>query len=176
MSRQYEDPKIDGWMTKEELNWLFQEAKEMKNIVEIGSWMGKSSHALLSGCLGTVYCIDHFKGSPTELDRVHKLALTEDIHARFMKNVGHFKNLVVMKMDSLEASKLFEPKSVDMGFIDGDHQPHQVKADIEAWYPKCRKLLCGHDLNEKGVKQALSEVDLPYRYINPTWTIWSVRL
>ena len=176
VSRQYLDSQIDGWMTIHELNWLFHEAETMENVVGIGSWMGRSSHALLSGCPGIVYCVDHFKGSPTELDAAHKLALTEDIHVRFMRNVGHFKNLKVLKMDSIEASKLFKPKSVDMVFIDGEHTKEQAKADMEMWFPKCRKLLCGHDMNYEGVTRALKEIDLPYRYENPTWTIWSVRL
>jgi len=172
----YPDPKIEGCLAYEELDWLFQKAKEMRNVVEIGSWMGKSSHALLSGCPGTVYCVDHFLGSPTERDKVHKRALTENIHALFIQNVGHFKNLTLLKMDSLIASTQFSDKSIDMIFIDGDHEEDQFRADFEAWYPKTKKLLCGHDLYDDRINKVIREIDLPYRIHNETWTIWSIYL
>jgi predicted O-methyltransferase YrrM len=147
---------------------------KMRNVVEIGSWMGKSTHALLTGCRGTVYAVDHFKGSKEELWRWHKRALYEDIHALFMFNVGRFQNLVVLKMDSVDASKFFADKWIDMIFIDGSHLKENVIRDIRAWMPKCRKMMCGHDLHEPGVLEALRELKLKPR--NNTGTIWSIDL
>ena len=63
-----------------------------------------STYALLNGCHGPVYAVDHWLGSPNELDAAHKEAKTQDIYAQFMANVGHFKNLVVRKMDSVTAA------------------------------------------------------------------------
>ena len=59
-------------------------------------------------------------------------------------------------MDSVEASRVFAGKA-DMIFIDGDHSYEAVKADIEAWLPKCTKLICGHDLNCESVQKAVLE-------------------
>lgn len=148
---------IVGWMTKSELNWLKQTAEMMDNVVEIGSWKGRSTHALLTGCKGKVTAVDHFKGTVGETEGPHKEALENDIHAEFMKNVGHFENLDVLKMDSLEAAKLFEDQSVDMVFIDGDHSCDGVRKDIEAWLPKCRKMICGHDWQLHSVQEAVTE-------------------
>lgn len=146
---------IDGWMEEGELKWLYSMAKDMDSIVEIGSWKGRSTHALLNGCKGAVWAVDHFKGSPGE--HLTDDAQTKDVSKIFMKNVGHFKNLELLKMDSIEASKKFKDRSIDMVFIDGAHSHEAVKADIEAWLPKTKKMICGHDLNFPGVEKAVKE-------------------
>ncbi len=156
----YLEPEIQGWMDVDELIWLNKMAETMESIVEIGSWKGRSTRALLMGCPGKVYAIDTFKGSPNELHAAHEEATRVDIHSIFMQNVGHFPNLIVLKMDSIEASKLFEPLSADMIFIDGDHSLEAFKADFTTWLPKTRKLICGHDLGMSGVTRALEEMQL----------------
>ncbi len=169
---EYRNDSIPGEMLRGELNWLFKTAKNMNSIVEVGSWKGRSTHALLSGCQGIVYAVDHFKGSKTgQGNCTPEKAAQEDIFQEFLKNVGHFQNLKVYKMDSLEAAKKFKNKSVDMVFIDGDHSFESVKADIEAWLPKARKLICGHDYNESspGVKQAVKG---KFGYVRTVYNIW----
>jgi predicted O-methyltransferase YrrM len=166
------DPDIQGWMSPEELEWLYQKAKEMATIVGIGSWKGRSTHALLSGCKGIVYAVDHFKGSRSEREWAHAEAKTEDIHEIFIKNVGHFKNLITMEMDSVETSKLFKDKETDMVFIDGDHAYPAIKKDIEAWMPKCKRLLCGHDIDQDGTPTAFKELNLtPKKEVGSLWSI-----
>ncbi len=116
----YSDPNIRGWMFGAELQWLYETATTMKSVVEIGSWEGKSTHALLSGCSGIVIAVDTFKGSAIDPSHITTtLAKEFDIYSRFKRHVGHFPNLTVMKMDSKKASEFFKPKSVDMIFIDG---------------------------------------------------------
>jgi hypothetical protein len=47
-----------------------------------------------------------------------------------------------------------------MIFIDADHSYESVLADILAWRPKARKLICGHDYKKTwpGVQRAVQEV------------------
>lgn len=158
---------ISGWMNFEELNWLYNTAKEMENVVEIGSWKGRSTHSLLCGCPGMVHAIDHFKG--TEGDKGHEEAKTVDIEAEFLKNVGKFRNLCYYRQDSISASTNFKDKSVDMVFIDGDHSYDSVVMDINTWLPKCRKIICGHDFNFSSVFQAVSDV---LGTVNTYGSIW----
>ncbi len=166
------DVNISGWMSMEELIWLYEKAKEMESIVEVGCWMGRSTHALLSGCNGIVYAVDHFKGSPSEIDGAHCAAKTNDIHAMFLSNVGNFSNLIVLRMDSLGASKQFEDKSIDMIFLDADHEYPAVKEIIKTWLPKCRKLLCGHDVQQDGTPRAFKELNLkPKTEVGSLWSI-----
>ena len=149
--------RISGWMSKDELDFLYNLAKKMESIVEVGSWKGRSTHALLSGCQGKVYAIDHFRGSASENQQVRE-ASAKDIYAEFRGNVGGFDNLEVLKISSVEATEQFENKSVDMVFIDADHSYEMVKADIEAWLPKAKKMICGHDYWFGGVNKAVKEL------------------
>ena len=163
---------IEGWILPIELDWLYKTASGVNSVIEIGSWKGKSTHALLSGCKGDVWAIDHFKGSVGE-EEEHKEAKEHDIYEDFIKNVGGFKNLHVLKTTSLEAVKTFNDKSVDMVFIDGEHTYEAVKADILAWTPKAKTIICGHDYNWKEVSQAVQEI---FGEVDTVGNIWIKQL
>lgn len=169
----YADPNIEGWMSQTELEWLYNNAKKMRQVVEIGAWKGKSSHALLSGCSGTVYVIDTWLGSWNERAGAHHEATEKDIYTlSFLPNVGHFSNLTVMKLESMEAVKQFSSKSIDMVFIDGCHAYPDVLADIKGWLPKTRLLICGHDSGQDGVPQAIKEVFGSPKTVDRIWYVW----
>ncbi len=165
--------EIGGWMTVPELNWLFETAKRMESIVEVGSWKGRSTHALLSGCKGKVTAVDTWLGSPNEVRSPTVEVPDHDVYDEFIVNVGEFPNLEVKRMTSLEAAALFPDKSVDMVFIDGNHGYESVKADIEAWLPKAKRILCGHDWHWHSVQEAVTE-----RFGEPDTaeTIWVVKV
>lgn len=171
------DPKLndlDGAMEHEALVWLYEQAQEMLTIVEVGSWSGRSAHALLSGCTGLVYCVDHWQGNYAEPEHV-KLFAENDIRKRFFDNVGSFRNLRILNTESLLAARLFDADSVDMVFIDASHVYEDVKVDIDSWLPKCKKLLCGHDYHMEGVKQAVNERFDNVGIVEGS-TVWYVRI
>jgi glycosyltransferase involved in cell wall biosynthesis len=147
-----QENKIEGMMNDGELQWLFNKACESNSVLEIGSWMGRSTHALLSGCKGKVHSVDHFQGSADPIETGNK-----DVYPDFIKNVGDFKNLEIHKMDSLEAAKEIPDKSVDMVFVDGGHQYKEVCADIDAWKNKAKKIFSGHDYQAEPVARAVYE-------------------
>jgi glycosyltransferase involved in cell wall biosynthesis len=154
----YKDIGIEGWMTALELDFLHEEAKKHKSICEIGSWKGRSTHALLTGTSGYVTAVDHFKGSDDVKDKTNALGASGDVYAQFMKNVGHLNNLEVVRKPSLEAAVEIMDK-YDMVFIDALHTYEGVKADIEAWKDKAEVVLCGHDYCDAWpeVKRAVDE-------------------
>ena len=152
---------IDGWMSEDELSWLYDRAREMASIIEIGAWKGRTTKALLEGCWGPVYAVDHWEGTPGE-----PLQQEKGVYKQFMQNVGGYGylwgrvNLRIVREASPAAAVMFRDASVDMVFIDGDHRYEAVKADIEAWRPKARKLIAGHDYGNAvtpGVQQAVDE-------------------
>ncbi len=151
---------ISGFMDRGDLIWLYTTAKKMRNIAELGSWMGRGTYALLKGCQGNVHAIDHFMGSSGERSSTHKEVRTKDIHEIFMSNVGHLTNLNVMKLNTLDAAGRLQDKGCkfDMVFVDAGHSYEEVKADIRAWLPLTTKLICGHDYKHPPVKRAVTEI------------------
>ncbi len=166
----YADSGIQGWMLYPELLWLNETAKQMTSIAEVGSWKGRSTHALCSGCKGTVTAIDHFLGSVNEED-AHKEAQGDAIYNQFLNNMKGFSNLVVNRKDSLQAAQEYPDKSFDMVFIDGEHTYEAVKADIKAWRSKAKILLCGHDYTGiwPGVRKAVDEEIGAVKVHNTIW-------
>ena len=147
------DGGIDGWMSEAEIAFLHDVAAKYESIVEVGSWKGRSTKAMLE--MGAkVYAVDHWKGS----DTIKDLAESQDVFAEFKKNVGDYPNLVTMRMGSLEAAEMMQDK-VDAVFIDAGHTYNDVHADIEAWLPKAKKMICGHDYAPgwPGVIRAVNE-------------------
>lgn len=141
---------IWGWMHPVELEALISLASEMDSVVEIGCLHGRSAFALLTACPGPVYCVDPWND---EADRSFP---------SFMGSCGHFPNLkAVRAYDSAELAD--EIGDVDMVFIDGSHTYEAILADIAAWLPHTRKVMCGHDYqNADGgypdVKRAVHDV------------------
>jgi hypothetical protein len=153
---EYVVPEIEGWMFPSEMEFLYNQAKQMDSIVELGSWKGRSTHALASGCKGTVWCVDHWLGSIG--DRTKELSESEDIYSEFLKNTKEFKNINVLKMTTNEASQRFTTKSVDMVFIDAGHTYLETLSDINNWYPKAKKLICGHDYDPNNFPEVVRAV------------------
>lgn len=163
---------INGWMTGKELDWLAAQAKGMQNIVEIGSHKGRSAKVLLENCPGLVTCVDLWDGN-IEIGNEKRQQLWDgnEILNEFLSHCGSYPNMAYMREDSSRAAGLFPDKSVDMVFIDAGHSYEDCKRDIEAWLPKTRKLICGHDYSENwpGVMKAVDEL-LGNFYVNES--IW----
>lgn len=155
---------IWGWMTPEQLDWLGAQAAGMQSVVEVGSLRGRSAFALLTACDGPVYCIDPWP----------------EHYRSFMAQCGHFPNLVAIRGSSPEAAA--QVPDVDMVFLDGDHEYEGVVADIEAWLPKTRTLLCGHDYGHPeypGVAEAVDEIlgdRMELAGPGSLQSIWTVRI
>lgn len=168
----YEDQKIEGWMSLEELRWLHDQATAMSSIVEIGSWKGRSTHALLTGCPGMVTAVDTFLGAgdARDIEGVQKMndeIAQKSIKDMFLENVGHFKNLRLLEMRSLDAAKV--DGEYDMTFIDASHWYEDVADDIDAWLPKTKKLICGHDYDTMEVLRAVNERLIGIKVVGSIW-------
>jgi hypothetical protein len=65
-----------------------------------------------------------------------------------------------------------------MVFIDGDHSYEALMADLEAWTPRAKKLVCGHDLDDPlypGVRQALHAYFGTDRIAAGPGSIWFIK-
>jgi hypothetical protein len=64
----------------------------------------------------------------------------------------------VIRLRSVEASRLFADGGVDFAYIDGLHDYGSVCSDLRAWHPKMKKggVLAGHDLYMDDVRRLTS--------------------
>jgi predicted O-methyltransferase YrrM len=166
---------IQGWMTPLELEFLsvMGNKPHVKTIVEVGSWKGRSTKALLDTGKKVV-AVDTWEGSDDPRDLTNEMARKEDVFAAFMKNVGHYENLKTLRKDSKKAAAQFNDKSVDMVFIDANHTYEAVLEDIKTWLPKAKRILCGHDYADgwPGVKQAVKEMfGDKFRVVGSIWYV-----
>jgi len=168
---------IPGWMSFPEQLFLFESAKKMESVIELGSWKGKSTYAICKSGCPDVTAIDHWKGSKDEPE-AHAEAKSGSVEAEFRKNMKEFKNLKIINADINDVVDTIPDHSVDMIFIDAGHTYEEVKNDIRKWKPKARILLCGHDYVSgwPGVKQAVDEElggpdgladTIWYKWLNP---------
>jgi predicted O-methyltransferase YrrM len=155
---------IPGMTPAALLEFLAGQAQQRRNIVEIGSWRGRSTRALCDNAIGHVWAVDTFEGSEELLGDVAVMTrITGDpdwLYHDFMFNMRDCENLTVVRKPSLEAAAMFEDQFFDMIWIDGSHDYDNVKADIMAWRPKLKPdgFMCGDDYQAEGVKKAYHEL------------------
>ena len=152
----------EGWMNGLEMLWLFENAQGKARVLEVGSWKGRSTHALCTGAAhGQVWAVDHFQGSVGEdVQHAEAKADPESVFKQFTRNTAQFDNLHVCRADSLTAAKGFPEGFFDLIFLDASHDESSVRADLLAWRSKCRGILAGHDFSDDwpGVKAAVLSI------------------
>jgi len=81
------------------------------------------------------------------------------MYCRVCQYMPFFKQLRVLRLPSVEASRLFEDGYFDMVYIDADHCYLAVKDDIKSWLPKIRGggIIGGHDYDLRDVSTAVDE-------------------
>jgi len=125
-------------------------------MVELGSYAGRSicsiSHILIERRVSTTL-VDSFVGLPPDpkVTEVVTGVQYEDAHAleaKLRRSIAAFNlDARVIVGDSASAAALFADDSLDMVFIDADHQYDSVLRDLAAWWPKIRwdGRIAGHD-------------------------------
>jgi len=156
-----------GWFSDEEAQIYRSLVQQIRGgiIVEVGVWQGRSLQAILDLCRennNRVFAIDNW--NPPADDPDYAEARDTDIYAIFLKNLerlGHTSTVEVIRDDSARAAGRFADRSVDLLFLDADHNYEAVKRDIHAWLPKLKdhSCLCGHDYTfREGVRHAVQEI------------------
>lgn len=136
-------------MNDSELLWLENTAKDMQSIVEIGVYKGRSLYTLAKSCKGKVYGIDPWLARPDREKCFYRYIDMDEVYQEAQENLAGLPNVKLIRKPSLDAVKMFDDKSIDMVFIDGDHAFESVVIDIVIWEPKTKKIICGHDYNIK---------------------------
>jgi hypothetical protein len=164
----------EDWMDFHELySEMVSHFSDGAHFVEVGSWKGRSTSYMAVEIINSKKniqfdCIDTWLGSEEHLSEQSQffqpeLKKNENwLYNEFKKNtliVSDYINPI--RLDSLEASKLYKDRSIDFIFIDASHDYQDVLNDITYWYPKVKKggFIAGHDYTIfDGVKKAVDEV------------------
>ncbi len=140
------------------------------DVVEIGSWQGRSSsflaRAVLNSQNGKFYTIDHFKGSSGQ-DRSDFKIENDDLNDlennlnSNMKRVGLSDAVTLLNMPSEQAAKTLSNTHIRFLFIDGDHTKQGVAKDIQLFFPMLSKgsIVVFDDFraHAKGLLEAIDE-------------------
>ena len=144
---------------------LIQE-NNLKIIVEVGVDKGAVLKKVLTDCGGIIeqyWAVDTWEiWDFTEKFQKRSEKDWLRIYQSICEQMLYFPQLRLLKMTSENASELFSDNSIDLIFIDADHQYQSVQDDISFWFPKIKTggFLTGHDYGHKnfpGVKQAVDE-------------------
>lgn len=86
------------------------------------------------------------------------------------------KDVLIIRKPSLEASKMFPDNSIDVVYIDANHQYKSVVEDIKVWFPKVMNggFLCGHDYKYETVRNAVCNTLIGFEifvFNNDDWLI-----
>jgi predicted O-methyltransferase YrrM len=126
--------KIPGLYRRAEAGFLYRLARRRGNLVEVGSWMGRTTSLLVQAAKkwdAAVYSVDPFTPMPSG----HEQGAPERWRANLIKLGLEPPHLY--HMPSLEAASVFD-QEVALLFIDGDHGERAVLADLQAWTPKVK--------------------------------------
>lgn len=145
--------KYSPWVGHRYFVYDFIEYVKPKTIIELGSYYGCSTYAILQAIKdfaldSTMYAIDTWGG-----DIFTSHDYEEDIYGEFSKiheQVFSELKLVKLRMTFDEAVKSFHDKSIDLLHIDGSHTYEEVKHDYETWKSKVSDdgVILFHDISE----------------------------
>lgn len=140
-------------------------------LVEVGAWLGRSTIYMAKLLLrhkfnNVFYTVDTFEGDPNSTRQI-ALSSATDVWKTFNSNLfrhGVRETVFPIKKPSVVAADLFEHSSLAFVFIDANHSFHEVKKDLNAWFPKILRegILSGHDYVMGEVRLAVDRFALEH--------------
>jgi len=158
--------KIPGWFNySETYDIIVDQIKDDGKIVEIGSFLGRSTHYLATALYNAgkenvkIYSVDTFTGSSEHAS----LNIPKDFSSTFKQNLEFFieKGMVVVcqgRSDDPRILEQFEESSIDYIMVDGAHEYEPVMDDIRNWWPKLKNdgVMFGDDYSLASVAEAVN--------------------
>lgn len=170
------DPQ--GWFVNADHLDMFLKNRDIRVIVEVGSWLGCSTRHLASSLPegGVLYAVDTWAGSPGEEVHMQDPKLPF-LYQQFLSNVIHANltnKIIPIRMKSLEAAKALKVQA-DLIYLDGAHDTKSVREDIANWYPHLKKggVICGDDWLWESVRKAvIKSAKLLNKKVNSIDNFW----
>lgn len=119
--------------------------------VEIGTHRGAFARILLRKWKrGTLHCVDHWQPNYDPGDPAAKGDRNKDRSEalRVLEPYITLNRCVIHQAASVDVMSEFPQGSLDFAYVDGKHQPKDVREDFEGWWEKLRSggLFAGHDI------------------------------
>jgi predicted O-methyltransferase YrrM len=157
---------VEGQISPDEAAALAQLACQThrgQDIVEIGSFRGRSTCALAAGARrgagNRIYAVDPHTDFLGPRGGHYGPADQAELYANIVRL--HLGELVaVVSLPSVRAARAWLTPSVGLLFIDGNHRYPAAWADFEAWYPHVLPggTLAFHDVDLPDVARVVDEV------------------
>ncbi len=115
----------------------FKNEKNIKHILEIGSYEGRSAIFFLKNFSKSVItCVDTWEGSDEHINNSF-----EQIEKNFDLNTSFYQNNNLLIKKKMTSNIFFKKnrKYFDLIYVDGDHSSYQVKIDIENSWNSLKK-------------------------------------
>lgn len=169
--------QIHGWMTNLELRWLAEQASRHWLIVELGSFLGRSTRAMADNTQGIVWAIDQWERMDYFPSRILNPWPEFERNLAVHVDSGRVRPIKARHED-VTHHNLPQLRGLDMVFIDGGHERDEIAHDIEVWRPRLIPggLLCGHDAKSElwpAVDQVLAEMVPDAKFVNNTLLWWT---
>tara|TARA_B100001248_G_C27252609_1_gene394538 strand:+ start:119 stop:742 length:624 start_codon:yes stop_codon:yes gene_type:complete len=157
--------KIPGWFNyAETYDTIVDKIDNDGKILEIGSFMGRSTHYLATSLYNAekfdvkIYALDTFEGSSEHAN----IKLPKDFSHMFRENLKFFIGRDVVRVcqgrsDDKKILDKFEDNFFDYIMVDGAHEYEAVKSDVENWWPKLKDdgVMFGDDIELKSVLEGM---------------------
>lgn len=167
---------MHGWFSIAKQQ-VYQEVLELvkpAEVLEIGTWLGKSCRWVLEHSMVRMICVDPWKPWHTHADPI--LAhLSQVSRETFLANLWDLRSRIIpIQLRSEEAIPILAHAGYkpDLIYIDGSHSFEAVQSDIRM----CREFfphanLIGDDYCDQwpGVKKAVDQSGLKFQVKGSTW-------
>lgn len=145
---------------REPIRFIKKNLKEDLIGAEIGVLRGDHAGQMLKYLsIKHLYLIDEWDSWLLRFpNRTYDLkAMSFGDYKRAVQRLKPHSNTTIIKECSIKASQQFKDRTFDFVYIDADHNCASVLADLLVWERKVKKkgVLCGHDYNWYGVKDAI---------------------
>ena len=145
----------------------FLRTQHVENILEIGSWEGRSTCWFLDACPNaTITCVDTFEGSVE-----HEGINMSDVEKRFRENVQPYGTRVVVRKGRSDRMLFgLDPESFDVIYVDGSHEHHDALSDLVFAYHLLRPggvLLVDDYAGFPGVRAAVDAFVQAFKGLEP---------
>lgn len=143
---------------------------DVKSFLEVGVLYGDMAKYLCENySFNEYYGVDSWLNTNFGLRKYSQKEINQ-VYLFCLKQLKKFNNTWMLRMNSMDASEILD--DFDAVFIDATHDYPNVMKDVNAWLPKAKKLLIGHDyVLYPSVKEVVDSV-IPQRKIhNNLWYI-----